>query len=89
MSHNQITKTIILVGKAMSKLTIKERVDRLLEHGVENPAKWAIVHGYKEPDVPVDWKDEFERLRKHHLEETAFLFEMLQELASRAKANKS
>jgi|SRR5579864_2486490 len=65
-------------------LTPKERVDRLLKHGIDNPKKWAGVHDYKEPMGSVDsWEDEWSRLRSHHLEETAFLFEMLQEMANR------
>jgi hypothetical protein len=66
------------------KLTTKERVDRLLKEGVDNPKKWAAVHDYKEPEGPVSsWKSEWERLRQHHLEETFFLFEMLREMANR------
>ncbi len=68
------------------KLTTKQRVDRLLEHGIDNPKKWAAVHDYKEPMGEVDsWEDEWRRLRNHHLDETAFLFEMLKEMANRLK----
>lgn len=66
------------------KLTTKERVDRLLKEGVNNPKKWAAVHDYKEPEGTVrSWKTEYERLRKHHLEETFFLFDMLREMSNR------
>lgn len=68
----------------MSKLTIKQRADRFLEHGVNHPEKWAAVHDYKEPEGTVrSWKKEYERLRKHHLEETYFLFDLLRELGYR------
>lgn len=70
------------------KLTIKDRVDRLLKEGINNPKKWAVVHDYKEPMGEVDsWEDEWRRLRDHHLEETGFLFEMLEELANRLNPN--
>lgn len=78
----------------MSKkpLTIAERVDLLLEHGIDNPKKWMPVHGYMEPDG----YDKFDRdgrfnevcydvLRAHHLEETAALFDIIKELVSRVK----
>lgn len=72
----------------MKKLTTKERVDRLLKHGIDNPKKWVAVHEYKEPMGSVDsWEDEWRRLRDHHLEETGFLFEMLQEMANRLNPN--
>lgn len=72
----------------MKKLSIKERADRLLEHGVDNPKKWIAIREYEEPMGSVDsWEDEWRRLRDHHNEETAFLFEMLQELANRIKMN--
>jgi hypothetical protein len=74
----------------MSDLSIKERVDRLLEHGVGNPQKWAPPHGYKEPFAFVpDWKAEWEKLRAHHLDQTNLLFDLLQELANRVKAGSS
>jgi len=75
----------------MSKkqLTIQERVDRLLQHGVDNPKMWAAVHGYEEPEewrvnlVDEGWRDEWERLRAHHLAETNFLFDVVRELKKR------
>lgn len=67
----------------MKKLSIEERVDRLLKEGVDNPKKWMSVHGYQEPTGEVDWKEEWERLRSHHLEETAVLFDIIRELTSR------
>jgi hypothetical protein len=72
------------------ELTIKQRVDLLLEHGIDNPKKWAAVHGYTEPDN-YDKHDQdghfnevcFIELRDHHLQETAFLFDVIRELTSR------
>lgn len=69
----------------MSK-SIQQRVDILLKEGVDNPKKWMKVHGYQEPMGSVDsWEDEWQRLRLHHLDETGFLFEVIQELVSRVK----
>lgn len=66
------------------KLTVKDRVDRLLKHGIDNPKKWAAVHEYEEPLGSIDsWEDEWRRLRNHHLDETGFLFDMLKEMAHR------
>lgn len=73
----------------MKKLTIEERVDILLREGVDKPKKWAAVHGYEEPSedhliyVGDFWGAEWERLRKHHLEETNFLFDIIRELVKR------
>lgn len=70
-------------------MTIPERVDALLKEGVENPKKWASVHGYVTPDnkgleeTTKWWADEWMRLRVHHLEETNFLFRMLDEMRRR------
>lgn len=65
------------------KLSIDDRVDLLLEHGTENPQKWATVHGYQEPEMDetwtaLDYQHEWARLRQPLLEETKFLFEMLE-----------
>jgi hypothetical protein len=69
------------------KLSIEERVDRLLKEGVDNPKKWMSVHGYQEPNPSemdfAMWYDEWKRLREHHLEETAVLFDIIRELAKR------
>lgn len=73
----------------MSKLSIEERVNRLLKEGIENPKKWMSIHGYKEPDESeMDfgmWYDEWKRLREHHLEETGVLFDIISELVKRVK----
>lgn len=74
--------------------TIKERVDVLLDVGTCNPKKWAKVHGYSEPshlcdDCPTDWRAEWERLRAHHLDETTFLFEVIEELVKRCNVRTS
>lgn len=68
-----------------NELSIAERVDRLLEHGVDSPKTWAKTHGYAEPDFVSleDWELEYRKLRLHHLDETTFLFEMLRELSTR------
>jgi len=71
----------------MSK-SIEERVDALLMVGVKEPKKWATVHGYKDPIDPVVTGDpraaeEWQRLRDHHLQETNFLFEIIDELVKR------
>lgn len=69
------------------KLTIKDRVDRLLKEGVDNPKKWMPIHGYEEPTWQNNdshgWAKEWRKLRDHHLEETAFLFEVIREMANR------
>lgn len=74
----------------MSKkqLTIAKRVDILLKEGVDNPKKWVAVHGYTEPsyycdDCPTEWREEWQRLRDHHIKETNFLFEVIGELVKR------
>lgn len=72
------------------KYTISERVDLLLTYGVDKPKKWTKVHGYLDPIPPVESndsraKDEWQRLRDHHLEETNFLFQIIEELCSRLK----
>ena len=70
----------------MSK-SIEERVDALLMVGVKEPKKWATVHGYTEPDASkMDfgmWHDEWKELRAHHLQETNFLFDIIDELVKR------
>jgi len=73
-------------------LTIADRVDLLLEHGVDNPKKWMAVHGYTEPDNYDKFDQDghfnevcFNVLREHHLEETKFLFDVIKELASRVQ----
>jgi hypothetical protein len=70
----------------MKKLSIEERVDRLLKEGIDNPKKWAAVHGYEEPvgdACDFDWYEEWKKLRNHHLEETNFLFDVIRELTKR------
>jgi hypothetical protein len=63
-------------------LSIDHRINALLEHGIENPKKWAAVHGYEQPVMmPLD--AEWQRLRQHHLEETGFLFSMLGAMRTR------
>mgnify|MGYP001448993587 CR=1 FL=1 len=67
--------------------TIEERVDILLQEGVDNPKKWAAVHGYEEPTWGTNnsngWAAEYRKLRSHHLEETNFLFDIIREMAKR------
>lgn len=71
----------------MKKLTIEERVDRLLTEGVDNPKKWMPIHGYEEPTWHTNdshgWAKEWRRLRDHHIEETAALFDIIRELVKR------
>jgi len=73
--------------KTSKPLTIQQRVDLLLREGVDRPEKWAAVHGYEELEEAVvgddAWQDEYWRLRKHHLEETEFLFSVIRELKER------
>ena len=74
----------------MSK-SIEERVDALLMVGTKEPKKWATVHGYFEPrqmlEAPIcgecTLQDEWQLLRDHHLQETTFLFEIIDELVKR------
>ncbi len=70
------------------QLTIKDRVELLLEHGVDHPEKWATVHGYEEPLerhlLDREALDrEWQLLREHHLEETNFLFDMLRAMVEK------
>jgi len=73
--------------KASKPLTIEQRVVLLLKEGVDHPEKWASVHGYMEPEEsPVGgdaWQEEYWKLRKHHLEETEFLFDIIREIVKR------
>jgi hypothetical protein len=73
----------------MKKLSIEERVDRLLKEGVDNPKKWMPIHGYEEPTWQNNdshgWAVEYRKLRDHHLEETKVLFEIIGELVKRIK----
>jgi hypothetical protein len=82
------------VSKKVSKpLTIARRVELLLQEGVDHPEKWASVHGYEEPQAMLEadtcsectWQGEWHRLRKHHLEETEFLFDIIRELCEQVK----
>lgn len=67
--------------------TIAQRVDALLQHGVEGIKKWAIKHTYVEPSPYPSgadaWEVEWHELRKHHLEETEFFLKMIDELRTR------
>lgn len=65
-------------------LNVAQRVEILLKEGVENPKKWAAVHGYDEPEMTkmdfAMWHPEWQRLRDHHLAETKFLFDVIKEM---------
>lgn len=63
----------------------RDRVDSLLEHGISRPEKWAGVKAYEDPSAceETDWRAEWHRLRRHHEEEMASLYELLKELAGR------
>jgi hypothetical protein len=67
--------------------TISERVDALLKHGVSGIKKWAIKHTYVEPTpYPASadaWEVEWRALREHHLEETEFFLNVIDELRTR------
>ncbi len=72
-------------------LNIAQRVEILLREGVENPKKWATVHGYEDPAEPVvagdpRAADEWQRLRTHHLAETNFLFDIIKELCEQVNS---
>jgi len=72
--------------KTSKPLTIEQRVDLLMREGVDHPERWAMVHGYEESEAIVGddaWQTEYWRLRKHHLEETEFLFDVIRELIKR------
>lgn len=67
------------------ELNVAQRVELLLKEGVDNPKKWAAVHGYVAPEdrenkEVVSWSHEWNTLRAHHLQETNFLFDMLREM---------
>lgn len=73
-------------------LTIQERVDKLLEHGVDKPQKWMSIHAYQDPTWGTNsshgWAVEYRKLADHHKEETKVLFEIIEELVKRVgKAN--
>jgi hypothetical protein len=70
--------------------TIAQRVDALLQHGVEGIKKWATKHTYVEPKIADDacwdhekWLKEWQTLRNHHLEETEFFLKVIDELRTR------
>lgn len=78
-------------------LNIAQRVEILLCEGVDNPKKWATVHGYEEPsdEEKEIWQSnedcltlfkEWSSLREHHLTETKFLFDIIRELCEQVKA---
>ncbi len=70
-------------------LDLKERVDILIEVGTDQPQKWMSVHGYEDPawstNNPAGWATEWRRLRTHHVDETTFLFQVIEELRNRLK----
>lgn len=74
-------------------LTIEQRVDLLLEHGVDDPGKWSAVRSYVEPDEYDKHDSEgscfnevcFNELRDHHLKETKFLVDVIRELVKRIR----
>ena len=76
-------------------LSIHDRVDILLKEGIDNPKKWIGISGYVEPSQ-YDMYDlngnfyyhYYDLLKKHHLEETNHLFEIINELVSRLKESK-
>lgn len=68
------------------QLSVAERVNLLMEYGTDHPEKWMPVHGYVEPNIDnsvVSWLEEWYELRTHHLAETKFLFEVIEELRAR------
>jgi len=68
------------------KLTLQERVDILIDVGIEHPKMWTKVHGYVEPNSGGGydgWESEWMKLRDHHLEEISFLFEIIAEMRNR------
>jgi hypothetical protein len=49
-----------------------------------NSYKWIKVPRYKEEDVnnpDVDWKESYQELLKHHIEETSFLINKVRKIA--------
>jgi hypothetical protein len=79
-----------LASREKKPLNVAQRVEILLREGIDNPKKWATVHGYEEPDMSkMDfgmWHDEWKKLRVHHLAETNFLFDVIRELCEQVKA---
>lgn len=83
-----------MIKKEKKPLNIAQRVEILLREGVDNPKKWATVHGYEDPQAMIDapicgectWQDEWKTLRVHHLAETNFLFDVIRELCEQVKA---
>ena len=72
--------------------SLKDRVDALLEVGTSHPQKWMPAHGYNEPIVSdstdsiadsTNWEAEWRKLRNHHVTETEFLFDVVEELRVR------
>lgn len=67
-------------------MNVKERVDVLLEVGTVEPKKWMAVPGYKDPDLAEIARSpmgSWQRLKDHHVAETTFLFEVIEELRRR------
>ena len=84
----------MLVSRKSKKtqLTIEQRVDTLLEVGIDEHKKWMAVDRYREPDEYAKHERDgcfneacFDDLRDHHLEETGFLFDVIKELVKRCK----
>lgn len=69
----------------MKKLTLKQRADVFLDQVEYQPEKWILVKNYQRPRTARSWKKEYEKLHKHHLAETFFLFSMLMELKHRLR----
>lgn len=79
-----------MASKTKKPLNIAQRVEILLREGVDNPKKWAAVHGYEEPNqfttMAYDWCAEWQKLRDHHLVETKFLFDVIRELCEQVNS---
>lgn len=72
------------------KLSLGERVNLVMDYGTKYPEKWMPAHGYEEPTEDNiilgssdSWFHEWCELRTHHLAETKFLFEVIEELRAR------
>lgn len=63
------------------RLSISDRVDLMLKHGVDKPENWMPVRAYVEPNS--NDRDRFESLKDHHQKETKFLFDAISELVQR------
>lgn len=70
--------------KEKKPVNVAQRVEILLKDGVDKPGKWMPLKAYK-PNLADcvggdAWSAEWEKLSKHHDEETTFLLDVIREM---------